>query len=796
MNLLVTRLRRAATVTSAGMSVLLIEAPWPGFTASGDVRPTLIASTSQVNAPTIYPAGEATTAPEPIASTVQVGMPTVTPVDSAPITPALIVSTAQVGDPTVAGASGSAISPALITSTAAIGAPTLSASVVSTVAPAIIASTAFVGTPAITVSVVAPTVPNVFWATDNDSDIDDVVANALVFALHRKGECNLIGVSVESNNDYAPHSMRVMLDHVGLTSIPVGFIAVADAVSAYTKGVAQMGLPVILSAAYPSAVSVMRQALANAPNRSVYFVGGGTTTSFAALLQSPPDAISPLTGMELVTAKVVSYHPMGGRFPTGTQSESNISKDLTSAQYVAANTPVPVVWSDYNVGDPVNTRISTVGGANDPYLVGWNLYGSTGRQSWDSMPILDVLRGPQYFNYSAFGDVAFANANPFSTWTANANGKHRYITRKVTNTALADVINGLIDELLLDYRKPVVTTPSTATVTNGATDGGTLTADEPVTWSKSGPDAGLFTLDATTGAWSLTTAASIATRFAYSVVWRATNAKGRIGTQHFILTNSAYTPAAHFTTEFGYALDPNDLTKIWQDDAATTAGAVGAPVGRLTDVVAGRQFLQAVAASRPVLAELAGGKVVKTDGTDDFLKLNQAGLFAAKGATIIIAGQYNVLKTYSVLFAEGMSTNNGVYYVPGTSTGMSTIGKRVWIGSAGVAGADDFQSLNGSLFTQKFQMLVIRDSGSEIEISFEGQAPEAVIPYARASDAAFIAPNQTSLGALVRTSTTSYNGFSLGRAFAIGRRLQGQELLAAMNWVGAPYGRKIAPLQL
>jgi hypothetical protein len=116
--LLITRLRRAATVTSAGMSVLLLEAPWLGFTASGEIRPTLINPTSQVGTPTVSPVGGASIEPVLIVSVAQVGAPAVSPAVATTISPTLIASTAQVGAPMTAPAGVVAIVPALVASAA------------------------------------------------------------------------------------------------------------------------------------------------------------------------------------------------------------------------------------------------------------------------------------------------------------------------------------------------------------------------------------------------------------------------------------------------------------------------------------------------------------------------------------------------------------------------------------------------------------------------------------------------------------------------------------------------------
>ena len=50
----------------------------------------------------------------------------------------------------------------------------------------------------------------------------------------------------------------------------------------------------------PDAVETYRRALAEADDRSVHIASIGITVNIRDLLQSQPDSISPLTGIELV----------------------------------------------------------------------------------------------------------------------------------------------------------------------------------------------------------------------------------------------------------------------------------------------------------------------------------------------------------------------------------------------------------------------------------------------------------------------------------------------------------------
>ena len=64
----------------------------------------------------------------------------------------------------------------------------------------------------------------------------------------------------------------------------------------------------------PSATSLYRQLLALQPDTSVTIISVGFSTNLAALLDSPADSYSDLTGRELVARKVKLLSVMAGCF--------------------------------------------------------------------------------------------------------------------------------------------------------------------------------------------------------------------------------------------------------------------------------------------------------------------------------------------------------------------------------------------------------------------------------------------------------------------------------------------------
>ena len=76
--------------------------------------------------------------------------------------------------------------------------------------------------------------------------------------------------------------------------------------------VARWPSPVKNYSQVPDAVTLYRTALAKAEDRSVAVSSIGFVTNIAALLVSPADDISPLSGRDLVAQKVKTIVWMGG----------------------------------------------------------------------------------------------------------------------------------------------------------------------------------------------------------------------------------------------------------------------------------------------------------------------------------------------------------------------------------------------------------------------------------------------------------------------------------------------------
>ena len=444
------------------------------------------------------------------------------------------------------------------------------------------------------------------WDTDIDSDIDDIAATALLLELiDEDSRYSLIAGTVASTSSGAPATLKACLEYGGWPNVPVGSYQgnSISSGSVYNNAVRDAFKPGENRGDFPEAVTVLRQALADSPDDSVRIVVGGTCTNIGALLQSPADGISSLTGKQLVAAKVQSISIMGGRFNGSTSTENNIVYDPDAANEVAANSPVPVIWAGWEAGGTVRTRYPAAGDIEqDPYAMAWNLgipsmaNAEGRRQSWDLVPCMYATVGLNgYYTLSEPQDVSFS-ADGRTTVTPSGTGNNRYLVKTGTDEALQTYFEGKINafEIRRDTYGPLPQFPLSRSGAAGQTHTEALAGDgETATFSLvSGGNLGFsisgttltipnFTYDANTPANNTKTATIRLTDtqgntrdVAYN--WTVTDAGGGGG--------GASLASLFLTADQGMWWDLSDQATLFQDIAGTVpVTADGQPVGKVLD---------------------------------------------------------------------------------------------------------------------------------------------------------------------------------------------------------------------
>jgi purine nucleosidase len=223
---------------------------------------------------------------------------------------------------------------------------------------------------------------NVILDTDIWSDIDDMLALAMLHALHDRHEVNLVAVTISTDDPWCATYVDLVNTFYGHPQIPIGIVHEGVTVERFRKKFPEMTWPVTRytelisqrkksdgSPMYPhrltdgtkapEAVSLLRKTLAAQPDGSVVVIQIGYSTNLARLLDSQSDAASPLAGRDLVQKKVRLLSVMAGNFretraegktyPKG-QPELNLVVDVPAAQRLFSSWPTPIVDSGFEIG--------------------------------------------------------------------------------------------------------------------------------------------------------------------------------------------------------------------------------------------------------------------------------------------------------------------------------------------------------------------------------------------------------------------------------------------------------------
>jgi inosine-uridine nucleoside N-ribohydrolase len=330
--------------------------------------------------------------------------------------------------------------------------------------------------------------------TDIFSNADDVGALASAFTLQLRGEAWVIAVAVNTRTSrpaVATNSWKCVAaidNFYGFPHIPLGTHMPNNGTSLNTPDFVGpcAQLAPASTPAPDTAVNVYRRALASQRDGSVVVASTGYLGNLADLLSSPPDAISPLSGRDLVAQKVRTLVKMGGGYPSRAL-ESNLAGDPAAAQIVSANWPTRIVWSGEEVGDAVHTgnTISSTHPANSPVRVAYETFVGPNKwiYSYDLTTVYHAVR-PTDPVLSEVGPGTNAIDSSGANAFAMGSGNQYYLT--LSDPTLLD---GSIEALLDTLPKPSNTS---LPVISGRATVGRMLASSTGAWSGTPPISHTF----------------------------------------------------------------------------------------------------------------------------------------------------------------------------------------------------------------------------------------------------------------------------------------------------------------
>ena len=312
----------------------------------------------------------------------------------------------------------------------------------------------------------------IIFDTDIGGDCDDAGALALLHRLCDKGEAELLAITHCFNSPYNAGCIDAINRYFG-REVPIGNnFALAERNN--PRGVYAAELCENFPNRYPAhlhgcadgpadTLDVLRRTLAQAEDNSVTLVVVGTLASMARLVMSEADAISPLSGKELIAQKLCRTVVMGGRFfeswpmvlyesgdPTHHVMtwEYNIrGSGYSAAKTVLDNWTGELVFSSYEIGSYIKSMVGYAARSSpeNPAARAYQIHnGDTGRCSWDHTAVLEAVRPGVYWHLHEHGRIS-VDEDCVTHWQKDDACAHTYLLPKTDYEEIRRVIDDLLD---------------------------------------------------------------------------------------------------------------------------------------------------------------------------------------------------------------------------------------------------------------------------------------------------------------------------------------------------------------
>lgn len=313
----------------------------------------------------------------------------------------------------------------------------------------------------------------IIFDTDMDCDCDDAGALAVLHALTDFNEAKILGVIVDVPIEASARCVMIINNYYNRPDIPVGLLKDKD----YEKGkryqlyravkrqlakgrdyyteaiVEQYSSDITKNQKIWESVNLYRHLLSNSEDHSVVIVAVGLLTALKALLDSPPDDLSPLNGIDLVKVKVKKLVTMGiGGFPSD-QAQFNWLMDWESARFVISHWPTDLVvqsnGTEFLTGNKLSIRTpvsNPVRKIYETYLKGPRI----GNFSWDLITALYGVRGSEpYLEEKRGHQLILEPEQGKNHWIPDENNEfnHSFLVIKPPKIKLKKALEDLITKL-------------------------------------------------------------------------------------------------------------------------------------------------------------------------------------------------------------------------------------------------------------------------------------------------------------------------------------------------------------
>ena len=286
--------------------------------------------------------------------------------------------------------------------------------------------------------------------TDWWTDCDDAVALRIMARAYLGGEIKIEGIGINGCMECTVESLDSFLNSEGIYNLPLGIDREAGDFGGnppYQARLAAHYSGERNNANVEDAVRLYRKILAESRS-PLEVVEIGYMQVAAVVLESGPDDLSPLSGVELFAQKVSKVWAMAGKWDEEPGRENNFTRNNRSrvaGHIFCEKCPVPITFLGWEVGADVITGGELQEG--DVLHQALCDHGSgNGRSSWDPMLCLlacvgdeesagyDVVRGKAWVDPET-------GANYFQR---DEKGPHAYVIKKRENAYYEAAISGRI----------------------------------------------------------------------------------------------------------------------------------------------------------------------------------------------------------------------------------------------------------------------------------------------------------------------------------------------------------------
>jgi len=291
----------------------------------------------------------------------------------------------------------------------------------------------------------------IIFDTDIGTDVDDAGALAVLHILADQGEAEILATMSANQNRWCAPAIDVINTYYGRGDIPIGSSKTGPSPEEwYHDSVSDYPHDLTTSDDATDAVALYRKILAAQPDQSVTIVVVGWLTNMADLLSSKPDQYSPLTGRQMVKAKVKELVSMGGKWPNSGKDEGeyNFRMDPAAAHRVISDWPGKIMFTGLGKDVMTGARLVAQGPKDNPVPVFYrNFFRGhkvSERSSWDLIAVLYAVRGlSDYFTAVSEGKCV-GREDGSNQWIHGPPSNHSYLAYRMPQTELAAVIEDLL----------------------------------------------------------------------------------------------------------------------------------------------------------------------------------------------------------------------------------------------------------------------------------------------------------------------------------------------------------------